>query len=150
MNNAGVFKSKRCRREFMSDESYTVAGRNMPEISMVVGLVFIIWGIAAYVISDLASWTAMIPGIMAAPIFVMGLLSTMKPEKRKTFMHISAMFGVICALSGLRLFQVMMDEDRTNLLIASHVLLLVLGGLYTYFCVQSFRWARKQREAAEA
>ena len=150
MNNAGGFKSKRYRREFMSDESYTVAGRNMPEISMAVGLIFIIWGIAAYVISDMASWTAMIPGIMAAPIFVMGLLSTMKPEKRKTFMHISAMFGVICALSGLRLIQVMMDEDRTNLLIASHVLLLVLGGLYTYFCVQSFRWARKQREATEA
>ena len=74
----------------------------------------------------------------------------MNPEKRKTFMHISAMFGVICALSGLRLFQVLMDDDSTNLLIASHVLLLVLGGLYTYFCVQSFRWARKQREAAEA
>ena len=134
----------------MSNESYTVAGRSMPEISIFVGLIFIIWGIAAYIISDMASLTAMIPGFLGGPIFILGLLSNMMPEKRKTFMHISAMFGVICALGGLRLFQVMMDDESTQLLIASHVILLILGSTYTYFCIQSFRWTRKQREAAEA
>ena len=65
-------------------------------------------------------------------------------------MHISAMFGVICTLGGLRLFQILIDGDGSNLLIGSHAILLVLGGVYTYFCVQSFRWARKQREAEDS
>ena len=134
----------------MSEDAYTVAGRNMPEISIAVGLIFTVWGIGAYIISDMASITAMIPMFVGGPIGLLGLMSTKMPNKRKMFMHISAMFGLICALGGLRLFQILMDGDGSNLLIGSHVILLVLGGIYTYFCVQSFRWARKQREAAEA
>ncbi len=134
----------------MSEDAYTVAGRNMPEISIAVGLMFTAWGIGAYIISDMASITAMIPMFVGGPIGFLGLMSVKMPEKRKMFMHISAMFGLICALGGLRLFQILMDGDGSNLLIGSHAILLVLGGLYTYFCVQSFRWARKQREAAEA
>ena len=120
----------------MSDGTYTVAGRNLPEISIAVGLIFALWGIGAYVISDMASITAMIPMFIGGPIGLLGLISLQIPDKRKVFMHISAMFGVICTLGGL--------------LIGSHAILLVLGGVYTYFCVQSFRWARKQREAEDS
>ena len=134
----------------MTEESFTVAGRNMPEISIAVGLIFSVWGIGAYVISDMASITAMIPMFLGGPIGLMGVLSTSMPDKRKTFMHISAMFGLLSALGGLRLPMILMDEESSDLLVASHAILLVLGGLYTYFCVQSFIWARKQREAAEA
>ena len=134
----------------MTEESYRFLGRNMPEISIAVGLIFTIWGIGAYIISDMASITAMIPMFVGGPIFTMGLLSQARPDKRKTFMHISAMFGLLCALGGLRLPMILMDDASSNLLIASHAILLVLGGLYTYLCVQSFIWARKQREAAEA
>ena len=122
----------------------------MPEISIAVGLIFSAWGIGAYIISDMASITAMIPMFVGGPIFIMGLLSKVRPDKRKTFMHISAMFGLLCALGGLRLFQILMDGNASNLLIGSHAILLVLGSIYTYFCVQSFIWARKKREAAEA
>ena len=134
----------------MTEESYRFLGRNMPEISIAVGLIFTIWGIGAYIISDMASITAMIPMFVGGPIFTMGLLSQAMPDKRKTFMHISAMFGLLCALGGLRLPMILMADDSSNLLIASHAILLTLGGLYTYLCVQSFIWARKQREAAEA
>ncbi|SVC21724.1 uncharacterized protein METZ01_LOCUS274578, partial [marine metagenome] len=120
----------------MSEDAYTVAGRNMPEISIAVGNIFAIWGIAAYIISDMASWTALIPMLIGGPIATMGLLAKAVPDKRKTFMHISAMFGLLCALGGLRLPMILMADDSSNLLIASHAILLVLGGLYTYFCVQ--------------
>ena len=133
----------------MSEQTYTVAGRSMPEVSIAVGLVFTLWGVAAYVISDMASMTAMIPMFVGGPIAVMGLLSNLKPEKRKTFMHVSAMFGLLCALGGLRLPMVLMNDESSNLLIGSHTILLVLGSIYTYLCVQSFIWIRKQREATE-
>ena len=134
----------------MTEDVYTVAGRNMPEISIAVGNIFGFWGIAAYIISDMASWTALIPMFIGGPIATMGLLAKVMPDKRKTFMHVSAMFGLLCALGGLRLPMILMADDSTNLLIASHAILLGLGGLYTYLCVQSFIWARKQREASEA
>ena len=134
----------------MSEQTYTVAGRSMPDVSIAVGLFFTLWGVAAYVISDMASMTAMIPMFVGGPIGVMGLLSKMKPEKRKTFMHVSAMFGLLCALGGLRLPMVIMNDESSTLLIASHTILLILGSLYTYLCVQSFIWIRKQREANEA
>ena len=102
----------------MTEDAYTVAGRNMPEISIAVGLIFSAWGIGAYIISDMASITAMIPMFVGGPIFIMGLLSKVRPDKRKTFMHISAMFGLLCALGGLRLFQILMDGNASNLLIA--------------------------------
>jgi hypothetical protein len=97
----------------------------------------------------MASMTAMIPMFVGGPIAVMGLLSNLKPEKRKTFMHVSAMFGLLCALGGLRLPMVLMNDESSNLLIGSHTILLVLGSIYTYLCVQSFIWIRKQREATE-
>lgn len=133
----------------MSEETYTFAGRSMPEISIAVGLVFTLWGVAAYVISDMASMTAMIPMFVGGPIGLMGLLSKLNPDKRKMFMHISAMFGLLCALGGLRLPMVIMNDESSTLLIASHTILLVLGSIYTYLCVQSFIWIRKQREATE-
>ena len=134
----------------MSEDAYTVAGRNMPEIATAVGNIFGFWGIGAYIISDMASWTALIPLFIGGPIATMGILAKVLPDKRKTFMHVSAMFGLLCALGGLRLPMILMADDSTNLLIASHAILLGLGGLYTYLCVQSFIWARKLREAAEA
>ena len=149
MNNAGGFKSKRCRREFMSDESYTVAGRKMPEVSIAAGATLSVWGIIAYFLSTSGSPTALIPMIFGAPIAILGLLSIRMPEKRKIFMHISAMFGLLCALGGGGMLSGI-DSDTETLKIASFAILFLVGAIYTYFCVQSFRWARKQREAAEA
>ena len=60
----------------MSEDAYTVAGRNMPEISMAVGLIFAACGIVAYVISDMASITALIPMFVGGPIGLLGLMSS--------------------------------------------------------------------------
>jgi len=133
----------------MSEDAYTVAGRNMPEISIGAGMILAVWGIAAYLISTTGSITAMIPLFFGAPIASMGLLSIQIPEKRKMFMHISAMFGLICALGGGWML-IGIDSETSDLKIASFAILFLVGAIYTYFCVQSFIWARKQREAAEA
>lgn len=57
-------------------------------------------------------------------------------------MHIAVVFGLLCALGGLRLPMILLDADSSGILIISHALLLVLGGIFTYACIQSFRWAR--------
>ncbi len=114
----------------------------MPLLSILVGGILSAWGVAAYVISDMASVTAFIPTIMGTPIAVMGSAAAQMPSRRKLFMHIAVVFGLLCALGGLRLPMILMDADSSGILIISHALLLVLGGVFTYACIQSFRWAR--------
>ncbi|GIS44693.1 MAG: hypothetical protein Ct9H90mP16_17630 [Candidatus Poseidoniales archaeon] len=82
------------------------------------------------------------------PLLITGILATKIPEKRKLWMHIAATFGLICVIGGTRFFMVM--SDGINYASGSMLMLFVTGLIYTYFCVQSFIWARKQREAAEA
>lgn len=130
--------------------SYKFLGMEMPLMSILVGGILSAWGIAAYVISDMASATALIPTIMGTPIAVMGSAAAQMPSRRKLFMHIAVVFGLLCALGGLRLPMILMDGDSSNILIISHALLLVLGGVYTYACVQSFIWFRKNKEEIDA
>ena len=122
-------------------EEFQCCGFGMPMISKGVGLVLTVWGIAAYVISDMASLTAMIPTFMGAPILIMGFVAEKMPEKRKLVMHIAATFGLLAFLGGLRLFT-MLGDDK-GLAFYSHLLLLVFGGFYTFVCVKSFIHARK-------
>lgn len=120
--------------------SYAFLGQEMPRLSMIVGGALAAWGVAAYVISGMASITAMIPTFMGAPILLSGLIADRVPDRRKAMMHIGAVFGLLSALGGLRLPTVL--SGGNTLVIASHALLLVLGGVYTYACVMSFRAAR--------
>ena len=122
--------------------AYKMFGIEMPLMSILVGGILSAWGVAAYVISDMASFTALIPTIMGTPIAVCGSAAAQMPSRRKLFMHIAVIFGLLCALGGLRLPMILMNGDSSGILIISHALLLTLGGVYTYACVQSFRWAR--------
>ena len=127
-------------------EEFLCCGFTVPKISMIAGGILTAWGIVAYIISDMASITSMIPTFMGAPILLMGVLTERMPEKRKLFMHISSAFGLLSALGGLRLPMILMDDGSSNLLIASHAILLIVGGVYTTICVKSFIAARKSAE----
>jgi len=83
----------------MSEETYTVAGKSMPEISIAVGLIFTLWGVAAYVMSDMASLTAMIPLFVGGPIGAMGLcLESFVPLVVYVYLWSSWMMGaVLCS-----------------------------------------------------
>ncbi|HII48454.1 MAG TPA: hypothetical protein HA330_01065 [Candidatus Thalassarchaeaceae archaeon] len=126
--------------------AYKMFGMEMPLMSIIVGGILSAWGVAAYVISGNASVTALIPTIMGTPIAVMGSAADRFPSRTKLFMHIAVVFGLLCAIGGLRLPMILLDAGSSGILIISHALLLVLGGVYTFACVQSFRWARINRE----
>ena len=99
-------------------------------------------------ISGSDSITSYAPTFAGIPLLVTGILATRIPEKRKLWMHIAATFGLICVIGGTRFFMVM--SDGIDYASGSMLMLFVTGLVYTYFCVQSFIWARKQREAVEA
>ena len=107
----------------------------------------VLWGIAVSILSESDSITSYFPSMLGAPILLSGILATRNPEARKLWMHIAVLFGLFCALGGTRFFMVM--SEGINYASGSMLMLFVTGLIYTYFCVQSFIWARKQREAAE-
>ena len=132
----------------MTEQSYTVAGQSIPTITTGYGAFLALWGIIISQISGSDSMTSYAPTFAGIPLLITGILATRIPEKRKLWMHIAATFGLICVIGGTRFFMVM--SDGIDYASGSMLMLFVTGLVYTYFCVQSFIWARKQREAAEA
>jgi len=125
-------------------EEFQCCNMSVPKISKIAGGILTAWGVVAYLLT-MTSITAMIPAFMGAPILLMGFLAEKNPEKRKLFMHISVTFGLLAALGGLRILTML--SDPYDLAFASHAVLLLVGGVYTFICVKSFIWIRKQQDA---
>jgi uncharacterized membrane protein YeaQ/YmgE (transglycosylase-associated protein family) len=125
-------------------EEFQCCNMSVPKISKIAGGILTAWGVVAYLLT-MTSITAMIPAFMGAPILLMGFLAETNPEKRKLFMHISVTFGLLAALGGLRILTML--GGPYDLAFASHAVLLLVGGVYTFICVKSFIWIRKQQDA---
>ena len=126
------------------DEGFTVAGQSMPRITIGFGTFLIAWGVIVSIMSKSNSITSFFPSLLGLPILVSGIMAQRTPEKRKFWMHIAVVFGLLCALGGTRFFMVM--SDGINYASGSMLMLLITGSIYTYICVQSFIHARKARE----
>ena len=122
------------------DEGFTVAGQSMPRITIGFGAFLIAWGVIISVISKSNSITSFFPSLLGLPILVSGIMAQKVPEKRKLWMHIAVVFGLLCAIGGTRFFMVM--SDGLTYASGSMLMLLVTGSVYTFFCVKSFRFAR--------
>lgn len=125
----------------------TESSSNMPNLTLGYGSFLIAWGIAASIISDEGSVTSLIPSFLGIPIAISGWMAKSNPDKRKFWMHIAVVFGLLCALGGTRFFMVL--GDASPLAAGSMLMLLVSGTAYTALCVRSFIEARKAREASQ-
>ena len=84
--------------------------------------------------------------MMGLPILLSGLLAKMKPNQKKIWMHIAVLFGLLCFLGGVDFFRGLASEEgpfAKPAAGASKLMLFVTGGVYTFACVRSFIWARK-------
>ena len=122
------------------DEGFTVAGQSMPRITIGFGTFLIAWGVIISVVSKSDSITSFFPSLLGLPILVSGIMAQKVPEKRKLWMHIAVVFGLLCAIGGTRFFMVM--SDGLTYASGSMLMLLVTGSVYTFFCIKSFRFAR--------
>jgi len=127
----------------MSDE-FRFLGQTIPNLAIISGSILIIWGIFSYFASDSASFTALIPSIFGAPLLILGVLSIRDSSNKHHYMHASMIFALFSLLGGLRMFQL---EDPSNLTLASHLILLIVGLIFMIGGILSFRYARKLRES---
>lgn len=127
----------------MSNE-FRFLGQTIPNLAIISGLILIIWAFFSYFASGSSSFTALIPSFFGMPLFILGVLSNRDESKRHHYMHASMIFALFSAFGGLRLFQL---EDPSNLALASHIILLIVGVICMVGGILSFRHARKLRES---
>lgn len=131
----------------MKLKEYKFMGLNMESISIIYSLFLILWGSIIYFSTSSSSFTALIPTILGLPILFFSILAIVFTSKKKLFMHIVVLFGLLIFIGGLDVLRGVISENFLNLFWAdiSKLMMLFTGIFFTYLCVQSFRFARRNR-----
>ena len=131
----------------MKQKEYKFLGLNMESISILYGIFLITWGIIVNFVTESLSFTSFIPSILGIFILLFSILALLISTKKKLMMHIVVFFGLIIALGGLDAFRSVFLGDFLNLFWAdlSKLMMLITGIFFTFLCVQSFRFARRNK-----
>ena len=129
-------------------KEFEVFGLKIENLSVYYGLFLILWGIVISLISGSNSFTSYIPSILGFPILIFSYLSIKFTSKKKIFMHIVVLFGLIIFLGGLDILRSIISGNAFNNHWAdiSKLMMMLTGLFFTYQCVRSFIHARKIRD----
>ena len=129
----------------MSD--FTFIGQTIPRVTLLVGGALVVEGIGFYLGTGMTSMTSLIPAFFGIPLIAMSIMATRQPERSHFWMHIAVVFGLLTFLGGLMGVKGLVSNDLSASTVAQ-LLMIVMGGVYTFACIRSFTHARKAREAA--
>ncbi len=146
-DDTGILKSRFSPPLPMSD--FTFLGQSIPRLTLLVGGALVVEGLGFYVGTGMTSWTSLIPGIPGILLIAMSIMATRQPERAHFWMHIAVVFGLLTFLGGLMGVKGLVSNDLSASTVAQ-LLMIVIGGVYTFACIRSFTYARKAREAAAA
>ena len=129
-------------------KEFEVFGLKIENLSVYYGLFLILWGIVISLISGSNSLTSYIPSILGFPILIFSYLSIKFISKKKMFMHIVVLFGLIIFLGGLDILRSIISGNAFDNYWAdiSKLMMMFTGLFFTYQCVRSFIHARKIRD----
>ncbi len=131
-----------------NNNEFKTLGMTMEKFSIIYSLFLIIWGLIISLLSNSSSFTSYIPSILGFPILLFAYLSIKFISKKKMFMHIVVLFGLIIFLGGLDFIRSILTGNVFNNYWAdmSKLMMLLTGFFFTYQCIKSFIHARKIRE----
>ena len=129
----------------MEKSKFQFMGQTVEKISIFYGIFLILFGIFISLISNSNSLTSYIPTFFGIPIFALGYLSMRYPEKKKLFMHIIVLIGLIIFLGGLDFLRGYPDFFQNFWADISKLSLLISGLIFTYINIQSFIFIRKNK-----
>ena len=129
------------------EKEFKVFNLKIEKLSLLYGIFLIIWGIIISFISGSDSVTSYIPAFLGLPIFVFSYLAMRFNTKKKIFMHIVVIFGVIIFLGGIDLLRSFVNGSAFNNLWAdtSKLMMLLTGFYFSYQCIRSFIFARRNQ-----
>ena len=131
-----------------NNDEFKVFGLTMENLSIFYGFFLIFWGVLISLISGSDSLTSYIPSFLGIPILIFAYLSIKFITKKKMFMHIVVLFGLIILIGGLDFIRsvitgVVFENFWADI---SKLMMLLTGFYFTYQCIRSFIHSRKMRE----
>ena len=129
---------------------FKFAGMSISKFAIVYGAFLVVWATLISIGVGSKSFTSWIPAMMGGPILISGFLAQSKPNQRKLWMHIAVLFGLFAFLGGGDFFRGFASEAgpfAKPAAGASKLMLFVTGGIFTFACVKSFIWARKNADS---
>jgi len=129
-------------------KKFTFLGESMENISIAYGIFLIIWGVAVSFISGSNSLTSFIPSMFGLPILLFAFLTIQSPNKKKLFMHIVVICGLMVFIGGLDFSRGLLKGTSFNNMWAdtSKLMMLITGFIFTFLCIKSFIFFRKNRQ----
>ena len=131
------------------DNEFKFLNQSMPKLTIIVGSLLILEGILFYFGTGMTSFTSLIPSFFGLPLVLVGYMAQIQPEKNHFWMHIAVSFGLLTFLGGGMAVKGVIDSDFSASTLAQ-LIMLAVGGIYTYSCVQSFIHTRKSRNSQDA
>ena len=122
----------------ISDE-FLVFGMTIEKLSVLYGFFLIMWGVIISFISGSDSFTSYIPSILGLPILIFSYFSIKFVSKKKLFMHIVVLFGLIILLGGLDFIRAIITGILFENIWAdiSKLMMLITGLFFTYSSIFS-------------
>ena len=127
----------------MLKNEFTVFGYGMEKITIIYGFFLVFWGLSVSAASQSDSITSFIPSFLGLPLIIFGFLALMIPVRKKLFMHIIVLFGLLIFLGGLDIARSYPEIFFNFWADLSKIMLTVTGLIFTYLNIKSFIYARK-------
>ena len=129
------------------ENKFKIFGTSIENLSVVYGIFLIIWGLIISLISNSNSITSFIPSILGIPIFIFSILAKKIPQRKRLFMHLVVMFGLIVFLGGCDFIRQLINQ---NLFVnfwadISKIMMSLSGFIFLYGCIRSFIFERNKR-----
>ena len=133
--------------EHITNKDFRVMGLSLENLSMYYGLFLIIWGIIVSLISKSDSFTSYIPSFLGLPILIFSYLAIKFDAKKKIYMHIVVLFGLIIFFGGLDFLRSVLNGNvfENTWADISKLMMLFTGFFFTLLYIKSFIHARKSK-----
>ena len=130
------------------NKEFKVLNLTIEKLSLYYGFFLIAWGIIVSFVSGSSSATSYIPSFLGFPLVIFSYLAIKFSSKKKLFMHIVVIFGLIIFLGGLDFIRTVISGYAFENLWAdiSKIMMLLTGLYFLIQCIRSFVFARKNRE----
>ena len=130
------------------NKEFKVLNITIEKLSLYYGFFLIAWGIIVSFVSGSSSATSYIPSFLGFPLVIFSYLVIKFSSKKKLFMHIVVIFGLIIFLGGLDFIRTLISGYAFENLWAdiSKIMMLLTGLYFLIQCIRSFVFARKSKE----
>tara|TARA_B100001989_G_scaffold104425_1_gene73019 strand:- start:824 stop:1246 length:423 start_codon:yes stop_codon:yes gene_type:complete len=128
-----------------TNTEFKILGMSIENLSIIYGILLICWGVIISLISGSNSFTSFIPSFLGFPILIFSYLSIKFISKKKFFMHIVVLLGLIIFIGGLDFIRAIITGNVfTNFWADISKLMMLLTGLFfTIQCIRSFIHSRR-------